>query len=83
MPSQLTMDRPAWEATENTTVAVAVAVVSPLTRVTLACQGPLGRLLGGANVTFPDWPGARVMTCCSVKGPAAVSPGRRSGARCR
>jgi hypothetical protein len=52
-----------------------VRVVRPLTRVTLAFQGPLGTLLGGANVMVPDWPGARVMICCARKGPAPVLPG--------
>src|SRR3984885_769680 len=55
--------------------AVAVDVVSPLIKVTLACQGPLGTLLGGSKVMFPDWPGARVMIRCSRKGPAALLPG--------
>src|ERR1700722_9063691 len=55
--------------------AVAVDVVSPLTTEMLACQGPLGRSLGGPKVRFPDWPGARVMICCAGKGPAEVLPG--------
>ena len=51
-----------------------MTVVTPLIRLTLACQGPLGKPLGGAKVTFPDWPGARVMPRAR-KGPALVPPG--------
>src|SRR6266536_3655829 len=55
--------------------AVAVRVVRPLTRVTLAFQGPLGTLLGGENVMVPDWPGARVMICRARQGPAPLLRG--------
>ena len=41
-------------------VVVAVALVNPLARVTVARQEPSGRLFGAAKVTFHDCPGARV-----------------------
>ena len=54
-----------WAATSapNWTVPVATLVVIPLTRVTSARQGPTGRLLCGAKLIFPGWPGARVTIC--------------------
>src|SRR5271154_3374126 len=56
-------------------VAVAVAVVNPLTRVTVARQEPWGRLFGAAKVMFHDCPGARVTIRWAGNGPELVPPG--------
>src|ERR1700722_17683854 len=54
--------------------AEAVLVVKPLTRATLAVQGPTDRCLSSAKVMFPDWPGARAMICWAGNDPALMPP---------
>src|SRR6202030_20929 len=56
-------------------VAVAVQVVIPLTSLIVTRHEPAGRLLGGAKVMLPVWPGARVMICWAGNGPALLFPG--------
>src|ERR1700722_9174126 len=69
-------DTKAWATTgASRTVAVAVAEVRPLARVTVARHEPTGRLCGRAKVTFHDCPGARVTIRCTRKGPALLPPG--------